>query len=51
MEDVRREMVTMKEALKGKALATIDELIQRMNHLFARRLWLNPYLTNLNHHK
>lgn len=34
MEDVKREMTTMKEILKGKARATVDELIQRTDHLF-----------------
>lgn len=31
MEDVRPEMATMKEAIKGKAPITVDELIQRMD--------------------
>lgn len=32
MEGVRKEMATMREALKGKAPAIVDELIQRMDH-------------------
>lgn len=34
MENVRKEMASMKEVLKGKAPATIDELIQRADHPF-----------------
>lgn len=34
MDDVRREMATMKEAIKGKAITTVNELIQRTNHPF-----------------
>lgn len=35
MENMRREMETMREALKGKAPATIDELIQKTDHPLA----------------
>lgn len=42
MEDVRREMTTIKEALKGKALATFDELIQRMDHPFTLEVMAQP---------
>lgn len=34
MEDVKKEMTTMREALKGKASAIIDKLIQRTYHPF-----------------
>lgn len=34
MENVRREMKTIKEAIKGKALTTVDELIERTDHPF-----------------
>lgn len=34
MEDLRREMTTIKEALKGKAPTTVDELVQRTDHPF-----------------
>lgn len=44
MEDVRREMVTMKEAIKGKAPVMVDDLIQRMDHPFTLEVmaWLLP---------
>lgn len=34
MEDVRKEIASMRQALKGKALNTFDELIQRVDHPF-----------------
>lgn len=42
MEDVRNKMATMKEALKGKALTTIDKLIQRTNHPFTLEVMARP---------
>lgn len=32
MEDVKKEIATIREALKGKTPVTIDELIQRTDH-------------------
>lgn len=34
MEDVRKKMATMREALKGRTPATVNELIQRTDHPF-----------------
>lgn len=34
MEDVKKEMTTIREALRGKAPATVDELIKRTDHPF-----------------
>lgn len=42
MEDVRKEMATMKETLKGKAPTTVDELIQRMDHPFTSEVMARP---------
>lgn len=42
MEDVRREMETMMEALKVKASTTIDELIQRTDHPFTPKVMDQP---------
>lgn len=42
MGDVRRKMGTMKEALKRKALTTIDELIKRIDHLFTLEVMARP---------
>lgn len=42
MEDVRREMATIKEAIKGKAPTTIDELIQRMDYPFTLEVMARP---------
>lgn len=44
MKDVRREMVTIKKAIKGKALATIEELIQRIDHPFTLEVMAQPLL-------
>lgn len=35
-------MATMKNALKGKAPTTIDELIQRTNHPFTPKVMARP---------
>lgn len=42
MEDVRREMATMKEAIKGKSLATVYKLIQRTDHSFTPEVMTRP---------
>lgn len=43
MEDVRKEMATMREALKGKAPATVNELIQKMDP-FTIKVMARPLL-------
>lgn len=42
IEDVRKEMATMRKALKGKALATVNELIKRMDHPFTPEVITRP---------
>lgn len=43
MDDIRKEMATVREALKRKAPTTIDELIQRTNHPFTPELMAHPF--------
>lgn len=42
MEDVRKEMATMKEVIKGKSPVTVDELVQRMDHPFTLEVMARP---------
>lgn len=42
MKEVRKEMTTMREALKRKAPTTIDELIQRTDYPFTPKVMARP---------
>lgn len=44
MEDVRWKIATIKEAIKRKALAMINKLIQRMDHPFTLEVMARPLL-------
>lgn len=44
MEDVGKKMTLMREALRGKALTTIDKLIQSINHPFTAEVMAHPLL-------
>lgn len=44
MKDVRKEMASMRETLKGKAPVTINELIQRADHPFTVEEMTRPLL-------
>lgn len=46
IEDIRREMATIKEALKGKSPNTIDKMIQSIDHPFIPEVMGQPLLDN-----